>query len=120
MGRNELHRLMEQSSFPERKMVAIIRDQLLAGHDIECMDVFGKTPLHRAAELGKAAALRALIANGASVSSRTRDGLTAMHLAAGNGHADVVKQVGRFLRRYLSQYPLVQAPPHHRAIGLLQ
>ena len=107
-------------------MTATIRDHLLAGHDIECIDVFGKTPLHRAAELGKVAALRALIANGASVSSRTRDGLTAMHLAAGNGHADVVKQVGWFLwlSAFLSQYPfelfpLVQAARPCHCAGLL-
>ncbi len=85
--------IAEKSSFPERKMIEIIRDQLLAGQDIECMDVFGKTPLHRAAELGKTTALRALIANRASLSAKTGDGgLTVMHLAAGNGHTEVVKQ----------------------------
>ena len=50
----------------------------------------GMTPLMIAAALGDAAAVRALVAAGADVSSRGRAGATALMMAAANGHDDVV------------------------------
>ena len=50
------------------------------------------TPLHRAAEAGRAGAVRALLAAGAMPSPGASEGLaTPLHLAAGNGALDAAR-----------------------------
>ncbi len=63
---------------------------------IKAPDAFGKTPLHRAAENGRADVCMLLIDRGAGVNDQSDGGITflcrgptALHLAAMNGHAHV-------------------------------
>ncbi|MDB5312103.1 MAG: ankyrin repeat protein [Gemmataceae bacterium] len=49
------------------------------------------TPLHRAAEAGRADTVTLLLLNGADVNADSAFGWTAAHLAARAGHLDVVK-----------------------------
>lgn len=49
-------------------------------------DVHTKPPLHRAALIGDAVKLEALIAEGADVDEFDRQQMTALHMAAANGH----------------------------------
>lgn len=74
------------------RLSAAIQEHLHAGVDIEAADVFGKTPLILAAEVGNTDAVGCLLKSGASPMARTLDGWTALHLAAGNGHTEVVQQ----------------------------
>ena len=61
------------------------------GHSAADADADGQPPLHVAARHGRAECAKILIANGAQVSARTRDGLqeTALHVAARCGHPAV-------------------------------
>ena len=61
------------------------------GHSAADADADGQPPLHVAARHGRAECSKILIANGAQVSARSRDGLqeTALHVAARCGHAAV-------------------------------
>lgn len=49
------------------------------------------TPLMRAAEVGDAAAVKALLSEGVDVNEKARPGFTALMLAADEGHVEVVK-----------------------------
>jgi ankyrin repeat protein len=53
----------------------------------------GTTPLHRAVLRGDAAAVDALIRQGADVQARTRYGVMPLHLAAVNGDAAIVRRL---------------------------
>eukprot|EP00951_Prasinocladus_malaysianus_P025893 scaffold228051_cov46-Prasinocladus_malaysianus.AAC.2 len=90
-----LHLAVEQSGL-RRDSCHEIQQLLRNGNDIEAADIFGKTPLLRAAEVGNVEAVSELLNNGASCLARTMEGWTALHLAAGNGHVKVVSKVSRF------------------------
>eukprot|EP00438_Fugacium_kawagutii_P015116 Skav214607 [mRNA] locus=scaffold57:991377:991993:- [translate_table: standard] len=51
----------------------------------------GRTPLHRAAEYGQAAAVARLLELRAAVAPRDADGDTPLHDAVRNGHKEVVQ-----------------------------
>jgi len=67
--------------------------ELLAqrGADINVSDVFGRTPLHRAAEDGRIYVVSLLITKGADVNARDGVNNTALHGAAHYGHKQVVE-----------------------------
>ena len=69
-----LHAAAEQGNVNE--LIRLLAD----GADKDAEDMYGETPLHKAAASSAAAAI--LIQNGASVSAEDMDGRTALHLAA--------------------------------------
>mmetsp|Transcript_35990 Transcript_35990/g.101936 ORF Transcript_35990/g.101936 Transcript_35990/m.101936 type:complete len:110 (-) Transcript_35990:775-1104(-) len=71
----------------------IVRELVGPAGDINSPDVFGKTPLLRAAEAGNVGVVEELRRRGADVEARTPEGWSALHLASGNGHLDVVSKV---------------------------
>jgi len=60
------------------------------GADVDAKDFYGRTPLAIAAEHGKLAVARVLLAAGASVTTNDSMGLTALHYAAQSGHLKAV------------------------------
>ena len=54
-----------------------------AGADINAADYYGRTPLHWAAEHNKPEVAKVLLANGAQVNVRTKNGQTALAFARG-------------------------------------
>ena len=60
---------------------AIIKALILAGANVDAMDIGGQTPLHYSAAYGQAAMARALLAAGADVNARDHDGQTPLHCA---------------------------------------
>ena len=81
------------SSSQQARWEAVVRDLVGPGEDVNVRDVFGKTPLLRAAEAGKLGVVLELLRRGANPIARTPEGWNALHLAAGNGHLEVVSQV---------------------------
>jgi len=61
------------------------------GADVEEANRAGTTPIIRAAELGLADVVKALIEKNADVNAKSNPGYTALMLAADNGHDEVVK-----------------------------
>lgn len=62
----------------------------------EALEIFGPRnwrPLHRAARDNALGSVEVLLKNGAEVDSRTRNGWTALLLAAENGHDDVIRML---------------------------
>lgn len=65
-----------------------VRSGIRHGIDVSALDEHGNTALGNA---GTAATAAALIEAGAKIEARSRDGLTPIMVAAGQGHADVVR-----------------------------
>ncbi len=63
---------------------------LALGEDIQAYDSDGDTPLHLAAEVGNAAALRILLEAGADLTARNNAGATPLHVAATNDGAEIL------------------------------
>lgn len=61
------------------------------GININGQDLYGNTPLHRAAENGDLDLCRLLLAKGADINARTERGNTPLHKTVVSGHAEVVK-----------------------------
>ncbi|KAL9594575.1 MAG: hypothetical protein Q9219_006959 [cf. Caloplaca sp. 3 TL-2023] len=60
-------------------------------HDaVDRRDHTGRTPLHLAAQCSTPEVLKCLVDNGARIVSRLVDGMTALHIAAARGNADMV------------------------------
>ena len=55
------------------------------------MQLFKKSPLHKAAETGKLDACKLLISKGASVDAQDKDGTTPLHEASGSGNTEIVE-----------------------------
>eukprot|EP00873_Tetraselmis_striata_P013127 jgi/Tetstr1/433391/TSEL_022676.t1 len=88
--RHPLHLAVEGAA-PAARIAARLRKLVEEGADLESRDLFGKTALLRAAELGNSEAVACLRQLGANVAATTtREGWGALHLAAGNGHTGVV------------------------------
>ena len=67
-----------------------VNDLLKAGAGHEVQDLFGRRPLHYAAETGVRTIVRAIVNAGADVSVQDRTGDTALHKAALLGRAEAV------------------------------
>jgi ankyrin repeat protein len=68
-----------------------VRDFVMKNPDFaNFVDENGRTPLHAAA-LGRKEIAEFLIANGADVDARKRNGVTPLHVAAARGHGEIVK-----------------------------
>lgn len=63
------------------EQVNIIRVLLENGAKVNEADMFGKTPLHYAAEIGKSRCIPILLRKGASVDARDKNGKTPLDLA---------------------------------------
>ena len=61
------------------------------GAKIQAKDIFGRTPLHVAAEKGQTDTVNYLLDHGADVNSRDKDGLLALYYALKGGHANTAK-----------------------------
>ncbi|WAR20561.1 PPR27-like protein [Mya arenaria] len=59
--------------------------------DISAINDAGLTPLHQAVLDGNEAAVRLLVAHGATVNKQDEDSWTPLHAACAEGHADIVK-----------------------------
>ncbi|WAR20564.1 PPR27-like protein [Mya arenaria] len=59
--------------------------------DISAINVAGLTPLHQAVLDGNEAAVRLLVAHGATVNKQDEDSWTPLHAACAEGHADIAK-----------------------------
>jgi cytohesin len=70
------------------RLVQVLCD---AGANVSATDLFGKTPLHHAAQSGHVAAIELLSEAGANVEAVDDWGRTALHYAAAFGHVSVVK-----------------------------
>ncbi|MGZ5571820.1 MAG: ankyrin repeat domain-containing protein [Usitatibacter sp.] len=68
--------------------VEAVRSAIRRGMDVSVLDEHGNTPLGNSFN---AATASALMEAGAKVDARSRDGLTPIMVAAGQGHADVVR-----------------------------
>lgn len=80
--------------------LAVIRLLLTGvGAELELTDAAGMTPLLRALANGREPAARLILAAGASVSTRTSDGLSALHLAGRRGLAGLVPTLARAVSR---------------------
>lgn len=79
----EIVRAAEQGS-------TVLRNIVSRGYDINMQDEDGETPLIRAAEKGRAEAVRVLLEAGADVNARDREGNTALMEAADEGHSAIV------------------------------
>jgi CubicO group peptidase (beta-lactamase class C family) len=83
--------------------VAVIKQYIKAGSDLNMKDQFGSTPLAVAITFGKTEAAKALIDAGANLTIRDNYGSTPLHLAAFFGRTEIVKAlldkgVDRYLR----------------------
>lgn len=61
--------------------------------DINYRALDGSTALHFAAEYGRIARIKSLVARGAQIDATTKYGVTAMHIAARHGHDLIVKHL---------------------------
>ena len=61
------------------------------GADVEALDWSGRTPLHWAAQFGRADVADRLIQAGARVDRPAKDGATPLHWAAREGHHEIVR-----------------------------
>ncbi len=66
-----------------------------AGAEVEALDRWGRTPLHWAAQFGRADVVDLLLRAGAGVDRQASDGATPLHWAAQEGHAGVVQRLLR-------------------------
>ena len=72
----------------------MVREMLARGADPNLPDVYGWTPLMRAASRNREHAVRALLADPRTdLARRDDDGATALHHAAEEGHRELVAQV---------------------------
>ena len=76
----------ENTNFP----ISIIQRLLKAGANLNCRDVWGRTPVMLAAESGQKGVLEELQTHGADFKCVDEVGWTAMHFAADNGHDHIV------------------------------
>ena len=109
---------------------ATVRCLLEAGQNVEIVDNFGRTPLHRAAQLGRTEIVKVLLEMGADTSSSDRTGNTPLLLALftyGNEasihrilHLRASMVNNRFREMYADCVPSCQLKePNHMAIELL-
>jgi ankyrin repeat protein len=89
-GLTALHLAVSLPPYMPRKQVATLTLLLDSGLDVDCRSDWGSTALHHAAATGALAAVRLLVARGASLCA-TANGDTALHFAAGFGRQDVVR-----------------------------
>ena len=95
-GRSALHALAADSHQPCKWNDETVRILLSAGIDLDKVDKLGRTALHWAAATGKVsvASQILLVSAGRSLArarAATERGRTALHLAAENNHAEMVK-----------------------------
>ena len=82
---------MDQSQAPGEP--EILNTLLAAGASVDARGEKGATPLHVAAEFGRAATTNALLAAGAVVEARDEGGRTPLHFAAGYNYGENAVQV---------------------------
>ena len=70
--------------------VAVVRDLVARGVDVNEKDEEGVTPLMRAASAGRGEVVSVLVASGAEVDAKTNGGVTPLMMAALGGYADAV------------------------------
>ena len=63
------------------------------GADVQSVDIYGSTPLHRAAEAGHLHVIRQLCAYDVDINARDRCGWTPLHKASFDGHAGAVDEL---------------------------
>ncbi|RYP68710.1 hypothetical protein DL771_006511 [Monosporascus sp. 5C6A] len=80
-----------KTSLPKTRSVRVPKLQVEMGTNIEADDHDGRTPLHRAAEMGREADVRALVHLGADKDAKDRYGKTPLYIAAENGHKAIVR-----------------------------
>mmetsp|Transcript_21538 Transcript_21538/g.35543 ORF Transcript_21538/g.35543 Transcript_21538/m.35543 type:complete len:201 (-) Transcript_21538:432-1034(-) len=74
--------------------VPSLQNMVKSGWDLDkATDTAGKTTLHRAAQVGSAAAVQVLLDAGVTIDAKTRWDETPLHMAVRNGRLGVVKQL---------------------------
>lgn len=71
--------------FSLNQIIAYASQYLLEGANIECSDVHGNTPLHKAASMGFPDLTKELLQRGANVHTLNYDGQTPMEIAINKG-----------------------------------
>ncbi len=71
--------------------LALVKDLLASGVDVNSCDSHNSTALEYAAEFGQLEMVMLLIENGADVSNRNNDGDTPLYCAGDNGHMEIEK-----------------------------
>ena len=69
----------------------LVKDYLNNGGDVNSIDEYNETLLHKAARIGDIEAAKYLIEKGANINSIDADGGTPLHYAACNAHLETVK-----------------------------
>ena len=75
--------------------IDVIIKMLHRGINVDVKSVYGKTPLHFAAQLGYLDIVGILVDNGANILSHDQFGWSASHRAADNGHTQIIKYLIR-------------------------
>ena len=71
--------------------IAVVKQHLAAGTDVDTRDNNKWTPLHYAAYYGHKVVAELLIAEGADVDAKSDDGWTPLHDATSMGHKEIVE-----------------------------
>ncbi len=71
--------------------VAIVRQLINNGSNINATDPVGNTPLHRAASKGKLETVKLLISNGSHINTKNKKNETPVYVAATSGHTNIIR-----------------------------
>jgi hypothetical protein len=83
--------LVEINEAAARGDLEVVTRLVQTGVDVDSIDQYGETPLHRAAWEGHDEIVKFLLNNGADVNARTGYGKTPLHRAAWRGHLHVIR-----------------------------
>lgn len=73
--------------------LALVRELLTSGVDVNSRDAHNSTALEYAAEFGQLEMVMLLIENGADINNHNKDGETPLYCAGDNGHMEIEKML---------------------------